>query len=48
MCNVLKNSHKSNFYKVFVCVAVSVVVCLMMWSFCVLVYCTLEGVNFVH
>lgn len=48
MCNMLKNRHKSDFYKVFVCIVASVVVCLMIWPFCVLVYCTLEGVNFVH
>ena len=40
MCNVLKNSYKSDFYEVFVCIVVSVVACLMMWSSCVLVYCT--------
>jgi hypothetical protein len=33
MCNILKNSHKSDFHEVFVCIVVSVVVCLMMWSF---------------
>jgi ABC-type transport system involved in cytochrome c biogenesis permease subunit len=48
MCNVLKNSYKSDFYEVFVCIVVSVVVSLVIWSFFVLVYCTLEGDNFVH